>query len=238
MSSRKEQKGSARVVREQMARERRRRRTLFLSVTAAVVLVIAGLIGWGLWSNQRTTSFNAPRGSNSGSTGIVVGSGPVTMDIYEDFICPICHQFEQTSGGTVDQLVANNKVRAVYHPVAYLNRASSTEYSTRSSAASGCAAQYGDFRSYAKALFQHQPPEGSAGLTNDQLVDIGAGVGLNQGTFAACVRDQVFKPWTDHVTEAASKAGVTGTPTVLVNNKVVGQPTPEAITAAVQAAGK
>ncbi|GAB3800235.1 hypothetical protein GCM10027605_15400 [Micromonospora zhanjiangensis] len=192
----------------------------------------------GVWANQRTTSFAAPRGANDGATGIVVGSGPVTIDIYEDFLCPICKQFEQTSGATVDQLVAQNKVRVVYHPVAYLNRASSTEYSTRSSAASACAAQFGDYRAYAKALFEQQPAEGGAGLPNDQLVGIGAGAGLTGNDFASCVRDQTYKPWTDHVTEAASKANITGTPTVLVNGKQLDRPTPEAITAAVQAAGK
>jgi protein-disulfide isomerase len=238
MSSRKGQKSSNRVVREQLARERRRRRTLWTSVTAVLVLVIAGGIGWVVWSSQRPTSFTAPAGATADGSGVALGDGPVQIDVYEDFQCPVCKQFEQQSGATLDQLVANHKVKVIYHPVAYLNRFSSTQYSTRSSAASGCAAQNGKYREYARALFEQQPPEGSPGLTNDQLVSIGTQVGLDQSGFASCVRDQTYKAWSDHVTAAASKANISGTPTVQVAGQQVQSPTPDNINAAVQAAGK
>ncbi|MEV4754588.1 thioredoxin domain-containing protein [Micromonospora sp. NPDC049559] len=226
------------MVRAQIARERRRRRTLWTSVVAVAVLVIAGLIGWGVYASQRSGDFTAPRNTTSDGNGVVVGTGPVTMDVYEDFICPVCNQFEQQSGATVDQLVAQGKVRVIFHPVAYLDRASTTRYSSRSSAASGCAADAGKYREYAKALFQHQPPEGSAGLPDDQLISIGAGVGLDQNSFGSCVRNGTFKSWTQHVTDEASKANITGTPTVLVAGKQVPSPTPDALTAAVAAAPK
>lgn len=233
---RKGQRRPARVVREQMARERRRKRTLWTSVGAAIVLVIAGLIGWGVSASQDSGDFTPPGGANPEGTGIVLGSGPVTIDVYEDFICPICREFEQRAGGTLDQLIAQGKVRVTYHPVAFLDRFSSTEYSTRSSAASGCAAQSGKFREYAKALFDRQPPEGGAGLSDDELVNVATSIGLAGDSFRNCVRENTFKKWTEHVTEEAARAGVNGTPTVLVAGKQV-QASAEAVTAAVAAAG-
>ncbi|WP_341719346.1 thioredoxin domain-containing protein [Micromonospora sp. FIMYZ51] len=238
MSSRKGRKDAARVVREQLAREQRRKRTLWISLGAVVVLVIAGLIGWSAWSGQRGGEFTPPPGANDAGTGIVVGSGPVTIDIYEDYLCPACKQFEQTSGETINQLVSEGKVRVVYHPVAYLNRYSSTEYSTRSSAAAGCAAEGGRFTEFGKALFERQPPEGGAGLSDDQLIDIGAEVGLDRDAFGSCVREGKYKSWTAHVTDEASRANVTGTPTVLVDGEAVQDWRPENITAAVEAAGR
>ncbi|TCB90094.1 disulfide bond formation protein DsbA [Micromonospora zingiberis] len=238
MSSRKGRKDAARVVREHLARERRRKRTLWISIGAVAVLVVAGLIGWSALSSQGSREFTAPPGATGDGTGIVVGNGPVTIDIYEDYLCPACKQFEQTSGATIDKLINDGKVRVVYHPVAYLNRFSSTEYSTRASAASGCAAEGGEFHAFGKALFDKQPPENSAGLSNDELIDIGAEVGLNRDSFGACVRDGKFKPWTAHVSEEATRAKVTGTPTVLVNGQQVREWTPENITAAVEAAGR
>nr|MDT0660981.1 thioredoxin domain-containing protein [Micromonospora sp. DSM 115978] len=223
---------AAKVVRQQLARERRRNRTIWTSAIAVVVLLMAGLIGWGIYAGQGSDDYTAPAGASSDGTGVVVGSGPVTIDLYEDFICPACNQFEQQAGATIDQLVADGRVRLVYHPVAYLDRASTTDYSTRSSAASGCAADGGKFRDYAKALFERQPPEGGAGLSDDELINIGAGVGLTGDDFASCVRDGTYEPWTRHVTEAASRDGVSGTPTVRVDGEPV-QASAEAITAAV-----
>jgi protein-disulfide isomerase len=231
MSTRVGQKKAARVVRDQIAREKRRSRTLWTSIAAVAVLVIAGLIGWGLVASQDSGSVTAPPGAVEAGTGIKMGSGPVQIDIYEDFICPACGQFENQTGGTIDQLVAEGKVTVVYHPVAFLDRASSTDYSTRSSAASGAAAEGGKFREYAKALFAQQPAEGSAGLSDDQLIQIGRSVGLGDA-FAQAVRDGKYKPWTAHVTDEASGDGVTGTPTVRVGGKDV-QPTTQAILAAV-----
>ncbi|MBM0261159.1 thioredoxin domain-containing protein [Micromonospora sp. 4G55] len=238
MSSRKGQRDAARVVREQLARESRRRRTLWASVAAVVVLVIAGLIGWSVWSSQRADESTAPPGANDAGTGIVIGDGPVTIDLYEDYLCPACKQFQQVSGATIDQLVKDGKARVIFHPVAYLNRFSTTEYSTRSSAAAGCAAQGGKFKEFTDALFARQPAEGSAGLSNDELIDIGAGVGLNRDEFGSCVKDGTYKPWTEKVTEDASRSGVTGTPTIKVNGREVADRTPAGITAAVEAAGK
>ncbi|MGC1211863.1 MAG: thioredoxin domain-containing protein [Micromonospora sp.] len=238
MSSRKEQKTAARVVREQIAREKRRKRTLWTTIAAVAVLLIAGLIGWSIFSSQRSKEFTTPPGANGPGTGIVLGNGPVTIDLYEDYLCPACKQFQQTSGSTIDQLRSEGKVKVVFHPVAFLNRFSTTEYSTRSSAASGCAAKGGKFKEFTDALFARQPAEGSAGLSNDELIDIGASVGLNKDDFGSCVKDGTYKPWTEHVTDDASKAGVTGTPTIRVNGKDVEDRSPEGIKAAVEAAGK
>ncbi|WP_018786646.1 thioredoxin domain-containing protein [Micromonospora sp. CNB394] len=238
MSSRKGRKDAARVVREQIAREKRRKRTLWTSIAAVLVLVIAGGIGWAVYSSQKSDEFTAPPGANDAGTGIVLGTGPVTIDLYEDYLCPACKQFQQVNGDTLDQLVDEGKAKLVFHPVAFLNRFSTTEYSTRASAASGCAAEGGKFREFTEQLFDRQPPEGGAGLSNDELVDIGAGVGLNRDEFASCVSDGTYRPWTEHVTDEASKAGVTGTPTIKVNGSELQDRSPEGIKSAVEAAGR
>jgi len=231
MSSRAGQKQASRIVRDHIAREKRRSRTLWTSIAATAVLVIAGLIGWGIVASQTSDTYTAPAGAVKNGTGIKVGTGPIQIDIYEDFICPACGQFEQQTGATLDQLVAQGKATVVYHPLAFLDSKSSTNYSTRAAAASGAAAQDGKFREYAKALFAQQPAEGTPGLTDDQLIQIGRSVGLTDA-FAQAVRDGKYKPWTAHVTDQASGDGITGTPTVRVGGKDV-QPTTQAILAAV-----
>jgi protein-disulfide isomerase len=238
MSSRKGQKHAARVVREQIAREKRRKRTLWTSIAAAFVLIIAGGIGWVAYSSQKSDSFTTPPGANADGTGIVQGDGPVTIDLYEDYQCPACRQFQEASGPTLKQLVSEGKAKVVFHPVVFLNRFSTTEYSTRSAAAAGCAAKGGRFTEFTDELFARQPPENSAGLSDPELIDIGAGVGLNRDDFGSCVQDGTYKSWTEHVTDDASKAGVTGTPTIKVNGQDLKDPSPDGIKAAVEAAGR
>jgi protein-disulfide isomerase len=226
------------VVRAQIAREKRRTRTIWTSVAAVVVLVIAGLIGWTVFSSQKSDTFTTPPGANPPGSAIVLGQGAVTVDLYEDYLCPACKRFQDTSGATINQLLKEDKIRVNFHPVAFLNRFSTTQYSTRSSAASGCAAQGGKFKEFTDQLFARQPAEGSAGLSDDELIDIGAGVGLNRDDFGSCVKDGKYKSWTEHVTEDASKAGVNSTPTIRVNGTDLEDRSPDGLRAAVEAAGR
>ncbi|GAA3337529.1 hypothetical protein GCM10020358_14120 [Amorphoplanes nipponensis] len=159
------------------------------------------------------------------------------IDVYEDFICPACGRFESGATATIDQLVAANKVTVQYHPIAILDRASSTEYSTRSAAASAAAAQGGKFAEYHKVLFANQPEEGSAGLDDAKLIELGKSVGLTDAAFADAIHKGTYKAWATKVTDTAAARGVNSTPTVLVAGKALPSPTAEALTAAVASAG-
>jgi protein-disulfide isomerase len=235
MSKRGDQKRAARVVRDQIAQEIQRRRTMWISIVAVGVLLLAGLAGWRIYASQKGGSYNTPRHAVDGATGVAAGTGPVTVDVYLDFMCPVCKAFETESGATLKQLVADKKITLVYHPVAFLDPQSTTRYSTRSSASFGCAADGDKAPEYASALFARQPAEGGPGLSDDELIQVGGSVGLLNPSFARCVRDGTYTSWTGHVTDTASGRAVTGTPTVLVNRTRV-EATSAAITAAVQTA--
>ena len=229
-----------RVVQEQLARERRRRVTLWTSLGVVVLLVIVGLIGWGVAANQesdKTAGLTTPSVAVDEGTAFAVGTGPVKIDIYEDFICPACGQFEAGAASTIDQLVAANKVTVQYHPIAILDRASSTEYSTRSAAASAAAAQGGKFAEYHKVLFANQPAEGSAGLDDAKLIELGKSVGLTDAAFADAIDKGTYKAWATKVTDTAAARGVNSTPTVMVGGKALESPTAQAQIAAEGAAG-
>lgn len=211
-----------------------RRPSGWIVAGVVVVLLFAAAVGYGVYRAQQPTDVAVPAGATA--TGVVVGAAdaPVTVDLYLDFQCPACRAYEQAAGATIDQLVASGAAKVVYHPLAYLDRYSSTAYSSRSAAASACAAQAGVFPAYVTALYANQPPENSAGLPDEQLVALGQQVGAGDG-FAACVADGRYAPWVAQVTDAASKANVTATPTVLVNGTEI-ERTPEALQQAVAAA--
>jgi protein-disulfide isomerase len=144
------------------------------------------------WMPQAPAPERVPAGAPAEGDGIVIGAGPVTVDAYIDFQCPFCKQFEETAGPTLDRLVAEELTSIVYHPMAFLDRLSTDHYSSRASASSGCAADGGRFKEYARALFADQPPEGGPGLTDEELIEIGRAVGLTEPTFARCVLGRAY----------------------------------------------
>ncbi|MEW9546944.1 DsbA family protein [Nonomuraea sp. NPDC050783] len=167
-------------------------------------------------AHQPRPPAQVPVGASDRADGIVMGHGPVTVDAYLDFMCPYCRMFEQSSGPVLDRLVADGAISLVHHPMGFLDNLSTTRYSTRAAASSGCAADQGRFAEYARALFAEQPPEGGPGLGDDELIEVGRAAGLDEPDFGACVRSGAYLDWTAYVTEAAIERGVSATPTVLV----------------------
>ncbi len=185
------------------------------------------------------TDLTAPRRLPADVTkegdGIMIGHGPVRVDAFIDFLCPFCRRFELSSGPTLARLVADGQVSLVYHPMDFLDRASTTNYSTRAAAASGCASDGGRFVEFAHALFINQPPEGGPGLNDAELAGIGRAVGLADTAFTACVSDGPYLDWSPYVTSRAMALGVEATPTVLVAGTVV-KPEAQSIVTAVDGA--
>jgi len=173
-----------------------------------------------------------PDGTAPEGDAVLVGNGPVRVDAFIDFLCPFCRRFELSSGPALADLVASGVGSVAYHPMNFLDGASTTNYSTRAAAASGCAADRGQFVSYAHALFVHQPPEGGAGLSDAELAGLGQDAGLTDAAFGACLTEAPYLDWPPYVTARAIAAGVSATPTVLVAGAAV-RPDPRAITAAV-----
>ena len=232
-----------------MAAERRatqRRRAVWVAVAVVAVLAVATVIGVVVLHSDQSASTSSsaavPRGATStGAIPIGSAKAPVNVDLYEDFQCPVCKNFQAQDGATLDQLVQQGKIRILFHPVAFLDPQSTTRYSTRSSAASGCAADAGLFKEWADALFANQPAEGSAGRSNAELVATGKDLGASSAAFASCVTSQKYAPWTAKVTDLASRAGVNATPTMRIDGKDVDRAkyTPQGIQQLVaQAAGK
>jgi protein-disulfide isomerase len=241
----RERANARRIVEEQKARERRRAVALWTTAGVVLALIAAGIIGYGIMASQQKTAagkLTTPSVAVDDGTAFAVGTGPVTIDLYEDFMCPVCHEFENADAATLSQLVAQKKVTIRYHPVAILNDSSNgTEYSSRAAGAAAAAAQAGKFLAYHNVLYANQPGEGTDGLSNAQLVDLGKSVGLTGSDFADAVNHGTYKTWADKVTETFTQRGYTGTPTVVIAGKQYqsaqrAYPTPAELTSLVAAA--
>ncbi|MBC3194251.1 thioredoxin domain-containing protein [Pseudonocardia sp. C8] len=193
-----------------------------------VVVAFAALVGFGVYWNSQPGEFVVPR--NATAQGVPTGNeaAPNKIDIYLDFQCPACKQFEEISGTALDELRDTGQAQIIYHPIAILDRVSPDQYSSRSAAASGCAADAGVFRQFEKLLYANQPTEGDPGLTTEQLTQFAqqAGAGPDIGQ---CISDERYEPWAQGITQQAFQAQVQSTPTVLVNGQKVDNPTPDGL---------
>ncbi|MDH6236872.1 thioredoxin domain-containing protein [Cryobacterium sp. CG_9.6] len=155
---------------------------------------------------------------------LTVGTGPVTVDVYFDVMCPYCRQFEETNGTSLALGANNDAITLRLHSLTFLDRLSQgTNYSTRASSALTCHATLNPNLTldYLAALFANQPAENTVGLSDSELVALVPG-----GTsIADCLASGAYDTWSQVNTEAAiigpidgaEIPSIPGTPTVLVD---------------------
>lgn len=211
-------KEAARIAQQQQAREQRRRQLILGGTIVGVVLVLAAVVGVGFYLNQGYP-VNKPKAEIEDG-GVVLSEGPITVDLYEDFICPACKSFTDQNGEQLDKYAADGEIALRFHPLGLLDNMSSTKYSSRSAAASVCAADEDKFSEYKTSLFAEQPPENGPGLTDEKLIEIGEKAKIG-GSFSQCVKDEKYRGWVDEQTQKATGEGVTSTPMVKVDGKKV-----------------
>ena len=230
---------------ERAAAARRQRRRRWALAASAVVVVLVAVGVTILVQNARTgveASSATPANTAPGTDGaFAVGraDAPVTVDLYEDFQCPVCQQFEAATGDTLARLVSDGTVLARYHPIAILDRASPDQYSTRAANAAAVVADAAGpdaFLAFHTVLYDNQPAENTPGLTDDQLVAFAGDAGATGSAVENAIRDLRFGDWVKTVTDKSSQAGVTATPTVIVNGTPLQDRTAAGLSAAVAAA--
>ena len=159
------------------------------------------------------------------------GSGVLDIQLYVDYLCPICGDFEATNAEYIESLVDNGAATLEVHPITILDRFSQGKrYSSRAVNAVACVADSSpnDFYSYHKLLLSEgvQPAEKTKGLSNDELIALLDTAGVdNVPAISECIQNETFKSWVKNSTARALSGPlpntdvpqVTGTPTVLVN---------------------
>ncbi len=205
-------------------REQRKRQVMItLSVLGVVVLIVAAVAIWQS-SRNRSESYAGPTApiSRESNGDVVMAKAGVTapvLDIYEDFQCPYCKTFEETSGPTIKKLAAEGKAKVVYHTITIFGQDPMKSNSIRAAAAARCVSGPA-WLAYHNKLFSEQPDEGSAGFAIDDLVAWGKAAGATDSGFESCVRDQTHAAAHENYTaETMKNAKIEGTPTVRLNGK-------------------
>jgi protein-disulfide isomerase len=208
-----------------------------LAIWAAIIIAMLAIVGVVVFANtydpqeggspapsqsQSASASSAPANITDEGGVVVSGSGtdaetPKVL-VYIDFICPACQQFEKEDGAKLQEMAAAGTISLEYRPIAILDRASTSKYSSRALNTFACVADSSPEHAVAfmNKLMDEQPKEGTAGLTNEKLAEHASSVGAVG--VEPCVADGKFLPWTKKATDKALGYGLTHTPFVVVND--------------------
>lgn len=206
-------------------KERRNRLIIVASVVVAMLLIVVAVAVALSKSDTSGEAAGAPGGVVDGySVPMGPNDAPVSVTVYEDFMCPYCGLFEQVSSEKLKEYADGGDVQVRYHVVSFLDAQSSDDYSTRAAnalavvqdtAGSEVAVEFHD------ALFANQSEEGGAGLSDEQMIELAVEAGADEEAIRGPIEDLKFEQFVVNATNEWSERGFTGTPAVAVNGEKV-----------------
>lgn len=214
---------AAGVIQDMEARERRRRLLIVGGIVVALVVAVA--VGLFVQSQRDSTGEEAtvPAGATD-SFGMVLGpdDAPHSVVIYEDFLCPVCGDLEAFTNTGLSSAVDAGQVQVEYRPLNFLSRFG--DYSLRAANAfavvldtTGAEAA----TSFHDALFAAQPSESGPFPGDDALVDMAVDAGAEESEVREGIEELQFEQWVANATDQASRDGIRGTPTVVLDGEPV-----------------
>jgi protein-disulfide isomerase len=238
-----------RVEREKQAKRAKVKRQVIVACSVVAVLAAAGGIGYavvqankpGYWEDEKSAKVVAPANTTgTNGTTVVIGKSTAakTLKVYEDPRCPICAQFEQTVGPTVKKDIDDGKFKIQYIGGTFIDGdslgkgqiGSRGEGSKNAMSAMGAALNVSTeaFLEYKTALYSAKwhPEETSDKFKNDSyLIQVADTVPALKGNkaFQDAVKSGKYDAWALAMSKTfdTNKDGVTGTPSFVMNGKVL-----------------
>jgi protein-disulfide isomerase len=212
---------AAAALREKQRRERRRQILTAIGVLVAIVLVVGG--GFLINSMRDDTTETAGKIPPPGSEyGLTIGSAdaPHQVVVYEDFLCPICGEFEAAGHEELAQLADQGKVQIEYRPFVLLSRLG--EYSSRSTMVWSLVLQQDGAdvaQKFHDLLFANQPSEEGPFPSREDLVTLAGQAGADTTKLQTAIDAGDGVDWPVNATKSAESLDVDSTPTITLDGK-------------------
>jgi len=192
------------------------------------ILLVAGLVGWGIIRQMNQPPFDPLLGLRSEN---IQGNeaAPITIVEFGDFDCPACRQWHRS--GIKQQVEAEfgDEIRFVFRHFPVIDPVQSPI----AAEASQCAADQAQFWEYHDFLYEREPGQD---LSADQLKRYAVSLGLNGAIFNDCLDSGKHKDYVASDRALAVRAGARGTPTFMVNGQIVVSPSFATLAGAIRAA--
>jgi len=168
-------------------------------------------------STPQITTAELPKGALAVGRGYFMGdmksSNPV--QVWEDLQCPYCAKFEESGAAPLRKSADIGKSSVEYFIASFIGQGS-----LEAANALGCAADQNKFYEFKTYAYAHQPIEGQAEFTVDQLKSWASPLDIKDvQKYTTCIDKGTYKDYATSVTLAMQKAGVRQTPTVVANGE-------------------
>jgi len=227
--------------RERQAKKDKAKRQVIVAASALAVLAAAGGISYaviqankpGHWEAAKSDTVVAPANTTGDKgTTVVIGKDTAkkTLKIFEDPRCPICAQFEQTVGTTVKKDIDDGKFKFQYVGATFIDNKDNGEGSKNALSALGAALNVSPeaFLEYKAAMYSAKwhPDETTDKFKDDSyLIQIADTVPALKGNakFQDAVKKGTYDAWAMAMSKTFddNKDGVTGTPSFVMNGKML-----------------
>ncbi|MFD6156152.1 DsbA family protein [Nocardia sp. NPDC060256] len=166
----------------------------------------------------------APAGvTDNGAIRIGDPGAKVTVRVVADLQCPACQMFEKANAKVLEEAVTSGSAAVEYNVISFLDRASTSQYSSRAGNASYCVAEAdpSKYQAWLATMFEQQPAEGGDGLPDDRLIELARDAGYTDSAVAQCITDRKYDPYLRAKTKEILASGIKSTPSVFVNGQQV-----------------
>ncbi|MFD7556343.1 MULTISPECIES: DsbA family protein [unclassified Streptomyces] len=244
-----------RVEREKQAKKDKARRQVIVAGAVVAALALAGGIGYAVvqanqpseWEKAADAALVAPKNTTGDNgTTVVIGKADAkkTLELYEDARCPVCAQFEQTSGSQIKKDVDAGKYKIQFIGATFLDKGFGGTGAKNALSALGAALNVSPeaFLEYKSALYSaenHPEEKDDKFAKDDYLLKVADQVPALKGNaeFKKAVEGGTYDRWAIEMSKVFDKSGVQGTPTLKMDGKKIETPqTPEQFTTAIDKA--
>ena len=213
--------------REKMQRQQQRQRLITIGLIAlGAALVVFAVVAPQLAPVGEIVTVTPAALPNADGLSLGDPNAPVTIDVFEDFQCPACQRFtENTEPLVIENLVATGKARYVFHNYPFLdgNGAGSSGESDQAANASMCANEQDKFWEMHSSLYANWSGENQGAFSTRRLQAMAESIGLDMDAFDSCFSAKKYEAEIQADFNLGEQMGVSGTPTVFVNGRRVGQ---------------
>lgn len=180
-----------------------------------VVVVLIGIGAIVLQQNQNNAKAEPVETSQDKSMGN--SDAPVIVTEYGDYQCPACGRFASTVKPKImEEFVKTGQVRFVFRNFQFIG-----EESQWAAEAAECANDQGKFWEYFEKVYSKQAGENAGAFRKEKLVLFATEIGLQTESFNQCLASGKYSGKVKAETLEAQKLGLRGTPSLLINGKLV-----------------